>query len=77
MPGLGDEAFLAETEGSAGLKLRVGTYQGQINLSVEDRDPASVVRERNNKYLGEGLKAYEQARSDGQSPGHPMKGQRS
>ena len=42
VPGLGDEAFLAETEGTAGLKLRVGAYQGQINLSVEDRDPASL-----------------------------------
>lgn len=42
VPGLGDEAFLAETEGAAGLKLRVGAYQGQINLSVEDRDPGSL-----------------------------------
>ncbi|SEJ01982.1 hypothetical protein [Frateuria terrea] len=42
VPGLGDEAFLAETEGTVGLKLRVGSYQGQINLSVEDRDPASL-----------------------------------
>jgi len=42
VPGLGDEAFLAETEGAAGLKLRVGAYQGQINLRVEDRDPASL-----------------------------------
>ncbi|MGN6282387.1 hypothetical protein [Frateuria sp.] len=42
VPGLGDEAFLAEAEGAAGLKLRVGGYQGQINLSVEDRDPASL-----------------------------------
>lgn len=42
VPGLGDEAFLAEAEGAAGLKLRVGAYQGQINLRVEDRDPASL-----------------------------------
>ena len=42
VPGLGDEAFLAETEGAAGLKLRVGAYQGQINLRVEDRDPATL-----------------------------------
>jgi hypothetical protein len=42
VPGLGDEAFLAETEGAAGLKLRVGAYQGQINLRVEERDPASL-----------------------------------
>jgi hypothetical protein len=42
VPGLGDEAFLAQTEGTAGLKLRVGAYQGQINLSVEDRAPASL-----------------------------------
>ncbi|HET6804391.1 MAG TPA: hypothetical protein VFH59_02985 [Frateuria sp.] len=42
VPGLGEEAFLAETEGAAGLKLRVGAYQGQINLRVEDREPASL-----------------------------------
>ncbi|MBP1473263.1 DUF3558 family protein [Frateuria sp. MAH-13] len=42
VPGLGDEAFLAEAEGAAGLKLRVGAYQGQINLRVGERDPASL-----------------------------------
>lgn len=42
VPGLGDEAFLAETEGAAGLKLRVGSYQGQINLRVDERDPATL-----------------------------------
>jgi hypothetical protein len=42
VPGLGDEAFLAETEGVAGLKMRVGAYQGQINLRVDERDPASL-----------------------------------
>jgi hypothetical protein len=42
VPDLGDEAFLAQTGGTAGLKLRVGAYQGQINLSVEGRDPASL-----------------------------------
>ena len=42
VPGLGDEAFLAEAEGAEGLKLRVGAYQGQINLQVEDRPPATL-----------------------------------
>lgn len=42
VPGLGDEAFIAEAEGSEGLKLRVGTWHGQINLQVEDRPPASL-----------------------------------
>lgn len=42
VPGLGDEAFVAEAEGNEGLKLRVGRYVGQINLSVEDRPPASL-----------------------------------
>lgn len=42
VPGLGDEAFLAEAEGAAGLKLRVGPYKGQINLRVEEREPASL-----------------------------------
>jgi hypothetical protein len=42
LPGLGDEAFVAEAEGTEGLKLRVGAYQGQINLTVEERPPASL-----------------------------------
>lgn len=42
VPDLGDEAFVAEAEGSEGLKLRVGPYQGQINLEVEERSPASL-----------------------------------
>jgi hypothetical protein len=42
VPGLGDEAFLSDAEGAAGLKLRVGAYQGQINLRVDERDPASL-----------------------------------
>lgn len=42
IPGLGDEAFVAEAEGTEGLKLRVGIYMGQINLTVEDRPPASL-----------------------------------
>lgn len=42
IPGLGDEAFVAEAEGTEGLKLRVGVYMGQINLTVEDRPPASL-----------------------------------
>ena len=40
--GLGDEAFVAETEGSEGLKIRVGAYEGQINLSLGERPPASL-----------------------------------
>jgi hypothetical protein len=42
VPGLGDEAFVAEAEGNEGLKLRVGRYVGQINLGVEDRQPATL-----------------------------------
>jgi hypothetical protein len=42
VPGLGEEAFLAEAEGAAGLKRRGGAGQGQINLRVEERDPASL-----------------------------------
>jgi hypothetical protein len=42
IPGLGDEAFVAEAEGNEGLKLRVGPYVGQINLGIEDRPPASL-----------------------------------
>lgn len=42
VPGLGDEAFVAEAEGNEGLKLRVGRYVGQVNLGVEDRPPASL-----------------------------------
>lgn len=42
VPGLGDEAFVAESEGSEGLKMRVGPYQGQINLQVDERPPASL-----------------------------------
>lgn len=42
VPGLGDEAFVAETEGSEGLKIRVGAYSGQINLSLGERPPASL-----------------------------------
>ncbi|HEV2621881.1 MAG TPA: hypothetical protein VGU65_07325 [Frateuria sp.] len=42
IPGLGDEAFVAETEGNEGLKLRVGPYVGQINLGIEGRPPASL-----------------------------------
>lgn len=42
VPGLGEEAFVAESEGAEGLKLRVGPYQGQINLQVDDRPPASL-----------------------------------
>lgn len=40
--GLGDEAFAAEAEGSEGLKIRVGAYEGQINLSVGERPPVSL-----------------------------------
>jgi hypothetical protein len=42
VPGLGEEAFVAEAEGNEGLKLRVGRYVGQINLGVEDRQPATL-----------------------------------
>lgn len=42
VPGLGEEAFVTESEGAEGLKLRVGPYQGQINLQVDDRPPASL-----------------------------------
>jgi hypothetical protein len=42
VPGLGDEAFVAETEGSEGLKIRVGAYSGQINLALGERPPASL-----------------------------------
>jgi hypothetical protein len=42
VPGLGDEAFVAEAEGNEGLKMRVGAYQGQINLQVDERPPASL-----------------------------------
>jgi hypothetical protein len=42
VPGLGDEAFVAETEGTEGLKICVGAYTGQINLSLGERPPASL-----------------------------------
>ncbi|MEI7037865.1 hypothetical protein [Fulvimonas yonginensis] len=42
VPDLGDEAFVAEAEGAEGLKLRIGDYQGQINLQVEGRQPATL-----------------------------------
>jgi len=42
LPGLGDEAFVAEAEGAEGLKLRVGPWLGQVNLEVEDRPPATL-----------------------------------
>lgn len=42
VPGLGDEAFVAEAEGAEGLKLRVGPWLGQVNLEVEDRPPATL-----------------------------------
>lgn len=42
VPGVGDAAFAVESEGTEGLKLRVGTYQGQINLQLDGRDPASL-----------------------------------
>lgn len=42
VPGLGDDAFVVENEGAESLNLRVGSYQGQINLMVEDQPPASL-----------------------------------
>lgn len=42
VPGLGDEAFVTDAEGAEGLKLRVGAYQGQINLRVDERAPQTL-----------------------------------
>jgi hypothetical protein len=40
--GVGDEAFASDAEGTEGLKVRVGRYTGQINLTVDERPPASL-----------------------------------
>jgi hypothetical protein len=40
--GVGDEAFASDAEGTEGLKIRIGRYTGQINLTVDERPPASL-----------------------------------
>lgn len=42
VPGLGEDAFVVENEGAESLNFRAGSYQGQINLMVEDQPPASL-----------------------------------
>lgn len=39
---VGDEAFASDAEGTEGLKVRVGRYTGQINLTVDGRPSASL-----------------------------------
>jgi hypothetical protein len=42
VPDLGDAAVVLSNAGRASVRIRVGAYSGQINLSMGERDPASL-----------------------------------